>query len=115
MRKRDARFATQERYTTLPNPLHDKSGPARVPLAVFGPEAFHYDPVARTCVCPAGKWLQRRGAARVTHDHIGAHFQGAKRDCGPCHLRAQCLHTPDTTRHRSAMWPSSGGASAPSG
>ena len=29
MRKRDTRFATQERYTTLPNPLHDKSRPMK--------------------------------------------------------------------------------------
>ena len=104
MRKRDARFATQKRYTTLPHPLHDKSKPARTPLAVFGPADFHYDPVARTCVCPAGKSLQRRGAARVTDDHIGAHFQGAKRDCAPCALRAQCLRTPDTTPVRNVAF-----------
>lgn len=104
MRKRDARFAHQDRYTTLPNPLHDKSKPARAPLAVFGPDDFQYDPVARTCVCPAGKSLQRRGAARVTRDHIGAHFQGTKRDCGPCTLRAQCLRTPDTTPVRNVAF-----------
>jgi len=63
MRRRDPRFATQERYTTRPDPLHDKSKPARKPLEVFGPEDFQYDPVARTCVCPAGKSLYRRGAA----------------------------------------------------
>lgn len=96
MRKRDARFATQDRYAALPNPLHDKSKPARKPPEVFGPDAFRYDPVARTCVCPAGKSLQRRGAARITNDHIGAHFQGAKRNCGPCALRAKCLRTPET-------------------
>lgn len=103
-RKRDARFVTQDRYTTLSNPLHNKSRPTRAPLTVFGPEAFRYDPVARTCVCPAGKTLQRRGAARVTRDHIGAHFQGAKRDCGPCVLRAQCLRTPDTTPVRNVAF-----------
>ena len=70
MRRRDARFATQARYTTLPNPLHDKS----------------------------------RGAARVTRDHIGAHFQGAKHDCGPCALRAQCLRTPATTPVRNVAF-----------
>jgi hypothetical protein len=104
MRKRDARFATQDRYTTLPNPLHDKSRSTRAPLTVFGPEAFRYDPVARTCVCPAGNSLQRRGAARVTRDHIGAHFQGATRDCGPCTLRTQCLRTPETTPVRNVAF-----------
>jgi hypothetical protein len=104
MRRRDLRFATQDRYTTLPDALHDKSKQARKPLDVFGPDAFQYDPVARTCVCPMGKALQRRGAARVTHGHIGAHFQGAKRDCGPCMLRAQCLRTPETTPVRNVAF-----------
>ncbi|WP_343213766.1 transposase [Gemmatimonas sp.] len=84
--------------------MHDKSKPARKPLEVFGPEDFQYDPVARTCVCPAGKSLYRRGAARVTGDHVGAHFRGAKRDCGPCALRAQCLRTPETTPVRNVAF-----------
>ena len=28
---------------------------------------------------------------------MGEHFRGAKRDCAPCALRAQCLRKPDTT------------------
>ena len=104
MRRRDERFATQDRYTALPHPLHDKSTPARQPLAVFGPEDFTYDPVARTCVCPAGKSLYRKGARNVTGDHVGEHFRGAKRDCGPCTLRAQCLRTPQTTPVRNVAF-----------
>lgn len=72
MRQRDARFATQARYTALPNPLHDKSRPAKKTVAVFGPDAFRYDPVARTCVCPAGKSLYRKGATNVTRARGGA-------------------------------------------
>jgi hypothetical protein len=104
MRKRDTRFATQERYTTLPNPLHDKSRPMKRTVVVFGPEDFRYDPVARTCICPAGKSLNRRGAANVTGGHVGEHFQGAPRDCGPCPLRAQCLRTPGTTPVRNVAF-----------
>lgn len=104
MRRRDPRFATQDRYTSLPDPLHDTSKSARKPLAIFGPEHFQYDPAARTCVCPAGKSLSRRGAARVTRVHVGAHFRGAKRDCGPCTLRAQCLRTPKTTPVRNVAF-----------
>lgn len=104
MRQRDARFSTQGRYTTLPNPLHDKSRPPKKSPTVFTPEAFRYDPVARTCVCPAGKSLYRKGASNVTRDHIGEHFRGAKRDCGPCPLRAQCLRTPATTPVRNVAF-----------
>ena len=104
MRKRETRFATQERYTTLPNPLHDTSRPMKRTVVVFGPEDFRYDPVARTCICPAGKSLNRRGAANVTGGHVGEHFQGAQRDGGPCPLRAQCLRTPGTTPVRNVAF-----------
>jgi len=33
----------------------------------------------------------------VTKGYVGEHFRGAKRDCGPCALRAQCVRTPETT------------------
>lgn len=97
MRRRDERFATQDRYTSLPNPLHDKSKTPRKPLTVFGPEDFLCDPVARTCICPACKFLYRKGARNVTGNHVGEHFRGAKRDCGPCALRTECLRTNNTT------------------
>ena len=103
MRRRDERFVTQERYRTLPNPLHDQSGRATAPR-VFAPSDFVYDSDARTCVCPAGHSLCRRGRARVTSGYIGEHFQGTTRDCGPCTLRAQCLRTPDTTPVRNVAF-----------
>jgi hypothetical protein len=87
-----------------PDPLHDKSKPARKPLTVFGPDDFTDDPVARTCGCPAGKSLYRKGARNVTGEHVGEHFRGAKRDCGPCALRTQCLRTPETTPVRTVAF-----------
>ncbi len=101
MRRLDERFATQDRYTVLPNPLHDKSKPAS---PVFTPNDFHYDADARTCACPAGKSLYRKGRANRTKDYVGEHFRGAKRDCVPCALRAQCLRTPDTTAVRNVAF-----------
>ncbi len=97
MRKRDERFADREHHTNAPNPLHDKSGTVKKTLPVFAPSDFTYDADARTCVCPAGKSLNRRGARNVTNGYVGEHFQGAKRDCAPCALRDQCLRTPATT------------------
>lgn len=104
MRQRDARFATQDRYAALPNPLHDKSRPACKSLAVIEPTDFIHGPVARTCVCPAGKSLYRKGAQNITRDHIGEPFRGAKRDCGPCALRTASLRTPDTTPVRNVAF-----------
>ena len=99
LRQRDERFVSQDAHRAQPDPLHDKRDHAATP-AVFGPSDFTYDPVARTCVCPAGKSLYRKGKQLATKGHVADRFQGAKRDCGPCPLRAQCLRTPERTATR---------------
>lgn len=103
MRARDERFATQARHQQGPDPLHDKSRvPAHLPL--YQPHDFTYDPVARTCVCPAGKSLYRKGKDQVIRGYRGTPFMGAKRDCVPCAQRARCLRTPDRTATRQVMF-----------
>ena len=104
MRRRDERFATQDRYSTLPDPLYDKSKPVAPRSPVFTPDDFVYDAQARTCVCPAGKSLYRKGRSNVTKGYVGEHFRGAKRDCMPCALRDKCLRTPDTTAVRNVAF-----------
>jgi hypothetical protein len=102
MRQRDERFATQEQHRAKPDPLHDKSVPsptARV-LPLYQPSDFTYDPVARTCVCPAGKSLYRKGQSNVTKGYVAEHFRGAKRDCVPCEHRSRCLRHPERTPTR---------------
>ncbi|MEO6527741.1 MAG: IS1182 family transposase [Gemmatimonadaceae bacterium] len=99
VRARDDRFATQGRHRAAPDPLHDKSAASDTPR-VFQPTDFQFDAAARTCVCPAGKSLYRKGAQLATKGYIADRFQGAKRDCGPCPLRAQCLRTPEKTKVR---------------
>jgi hypothetical protein len=103
LRKRDERFATQGRYQDAPDPLYDKS-PQVPPPSIFPPSAFTYDPEARTCICPAGKSLYRKGRNLVTNGFIAEHFRGAKRDCVGCALRAQCLRTPETTTVRNVAF-----------
>ena len=103
MRQRDAHFATQERHPQAPRPLHDTSrAPAMTPstTTTCAPRDVTYDPVARTCVCPAGKALYRKGAARVVNGYASEQFRGTVRDCVSCALRAQCLRTPATPRVR---------------
>ncbi len=104
MRQRDDRLADREHHTRAPDPLHDKSRPAPPTSSVFTPNDFTYDADARTCVCPAGKSLYRKGASNVTNGYVGEHFRGAQRDCVPCALRAQCLRTPETTQVRNVAF-----------
>ena len=103
MRKRDERFATQARHQQGPDVLHNKTPKASLP-AVFQPDDFTYDAEARTCVCPAGKSLYRKGKDLVTNGFVSEQFRGGKRDCGPCPLRAQCLRTPATTPVRNVAF-----------
>ena len=65
-------------------------------LPIYRPSDFVYDAEARTCVCPAGKALYRKGQP-VKKGLLADQYQGAKRDCVPCAQRAQCLRTPATT------------------
>jgi transposase len=105
MRQRDERFATQARHKQAPDPLHDKARPvSSTEPAPYQPADFTYDPVARTCVCPAGKSLYRKGAANVTKTYVGAHFRGTKRDCLPCAHRARCLRNPEATAVRNVAF-----------
>ena len=106
MRRRDERFATQARHQRAPHPLHDKSRPsvrASAPTH-FTPHDFTYDPVARTCVCPAGKSLYRKGQSRIVNGYESEQFRGTVRDCVSCRLRDQCLRTPATTRVRNVAF-----------
>src|SRR5450759_565854 len=96
MRKRDERFATHDRYKDAPDPLHDKTRVATTP-SIFQPSDFTYDADARTCTCPAGKSLYRKGQNLVTNGFVSEQFRGTKRDCAPCALRAQCLRSPEKT------------------
>jgi transposase/ribosomal protein S15P/S13E len=103
MRARDERFADRARHKALPDPLHDKSA-TLPPSSVFGVEAFKHDPVAKTCICPAGKSLYRNGSHIVTRGYAGVKFRGAKRDCGPCALREQCLRKPHSSATRQVVF-----------
>ena len=102
MRRRDARFATQGRHKPAREVLHDKR--PKGPPARYQPSDFAYDPIVRTCICPAGKSFYRKGRDLVVKGFRGAHFRGAKRDCMPCAHRERCLRTPDKTATRQVMF-----------
>jgi transposase len=93
MRKRDERYATQGRHQQGPDPLHDKSRKTQKP-ALYVPSDFTFDPENRTCICPAGKQLQRSGTHQDKRGYVGDRFRGSNKDCKQCPLRNQCLRNP---------------------
>ena len=103
MRKRDERFAGQARHKAKPDALYDKSAGAKK-ARLFGPRDFHYDEDAKVCICPAGAFLYQNGSAVVIQGKEAVKFTGAKRVCGPCPIRGQCLRHPDRTPVRQVVF-----------
>lgn len=99
MRSRDERFAGQDKYKALPDPVHDKGGKPKK-AARYQPKDFDYDPQAGTCICPAGKQLYSNGSDCTINGYAAAKFQGAQRDCLSCTHRDRCLLTPEKTKVR---------------
>lgn len=99
MRSRDERFAGQDKYKALPDPIHDKGGKPKQ-AARYQPRDFDYDPETKTCICPAGKQLYSNGSNCTINGYAAVKFQGAQRDCLPCTQRDKCLLKPDKTKVR---------------
>ena len=82
-RKRDPRFATQERHV----PKAERNEPRRLGL-----EHFSYDEATDSYRCPKGKVLRLEAA--TTFDQRGnvyRRYQAAREDCERCPLREQCI------------------------
>jgi transposase len=112
MRKRDERFATQSRHQQDPDPLHDKSRKEHK-ATLYEPADFTFDPDNRTCICPAGKQLQRSGTHKDKRGFVGDRFRGSDKDCGNCPLRQQCLRNPDKPAGRQVTFFRGKAADAP--
>jgi transposase len=103
-RKRDPRFATANRHV----PTRPSAPWARVPKGehegLFRPRVFIYDEATKTCICPAGQFLYQSGARCNVGGRLAVKFKGAKRVCGPCALRDQCLRHPQRTPVRQVVF-----------
>jgi transposase len=89
-RKRDPRFATQERH----KPKAQQSEPHRLGL-----EHFSYDQATDSYRCPRGKVLRLEAA--TTCDQRGnlyRRYQARREDCEACPLREQCIQRGGTRR-----------------
>lgn len=103
MRQRDERFAEQEKHKAKLDPLWDKTARQKKER-LFGPKDFTYDEESKTCICPAGEFLYQNGSQVVIQGREAVKFTGAKRVCGPCPLRDQCLRHPDRTPVRQVVF-----------
>jgi len=93
-RKRDPRFANAERHVPkrAAEPWARPKG-----RGLYKAVDFRVAEDLSHALCPAGKRLYRNGRHCDINGFEAVKFTGAKRDCGPCELRAQCLRHPQRT------------------
>jgi transposase len=93
-RKRDPRFAGAARHVPqrAAEPWSRPKG-----LGLYKAADFRVAEDLSCAICPAGKRLYRNGRHCDINGLEAIKFTGAKRDCGPCELRAQCLRHPERT------------------
>ena len=104
MRQRDERFGEQAKHKAKPDPLWDKTTREKNKDKLFSPKDFAYDEESQTCICPAGEFLYQNGSRVVIQGREAVKFTGAKRVCGPCPLRDQCLRHPERTPVRQVVF-----------
>ena len=93
-RKRDPRFAGAERH--VPKRAAEPWARSET-LGLYKAADFRVAEDLSHAICPAGKRLYRNGRHCDINGLEAVKFTGAKRDCGPCELRAQCLRHPQRT------------------
>jgi transposase len=103
MRRRDERFAGQDKHKAKPDALYDKT-PGGKKKRLFGPKDFHYGAQDKVCICRAGEFLYQNGSQVIIQGREAVKFTGAKRVCGPCPLRDQCLRHPQRTPVRQVVF-----------
>jgi transposase len=95
-RKRDPRYAGQDKHRCKPAPLYNKASQPTKPH-LFRPQDFHPAADRSHCICPAGARLYRNGHHRDRKGFVALKFTGRKTACGCCTVRARCLRYPDKT------------------
>jgi len=97
-RKRDPRFAAQDRFKER---TRKEYAVAHGTTTAYTIRQFTMSEDKSHCICPAGKRLHRNGGnVIVNHKRVAIKFRGNKTDCLPCALREKCLRYPDRTEVR---------------
>lgn len=101
-RSRNPLFKTSKTYHTEQEKRRLKRSKGRPRL--FTRESFHFDAIANTCVCPAGKNLWRQSTSIITKGKIYSRFTGYLKDCRVCPLQKQCMRKPPKSTGRQVQF-----------
>jgi len=93
-RKRDPRFAEQERFQ---EGIHGRARPAAKP-SLFTTTDFSFDPDKQVYLCPQGKELTCHARHQINRYRTYDIYHARVEDCTACPLKARCLSKPTTSR-----------------
>ena len=93
-RKRDPRFAEQERFQ---DGIHGRQRPDAKP-SLFTTADFSFDPSRQVYVCPQGKELTCHARNQTNRFRTYDIYHARVEDCTACPWRTRCLSKPTTSR-----------------
>ena len=93
-RKRDPRFAEQERFK---DGVHGRQRPDAKPSS-FTTADFSYDESKQVYLCPQGKELRCHARNQPNRYRIYDVYHARVQDCAACPLRSRCLSKPTVSR-----------------
>jgi transposase len=96
-RSRDPKFAD---YKTTHSTRPSTATAETITQDVLPASDFVFDPVEKTCTCPAGKrmWLRSEHEDKLGHRKV--FFEGRLTQCRACDLKQACLRNPDSPNTR---------------
>ena len=93
-RKRDLRFADQQRFQ---DGIHGKKRPAAKP-SLFTASDFSFDSSKQVYLCPQGKELTCHARNQTNRYRTYDVYHARVEDCVACPVKARCLSKPTTSR-----------------
>jgi len=96
-RKRDPKFSEQKTSHSQRKAI---TGKKQLTSRVIPATEFQFDPVNKTCRCPAGESLRLRSELIDRNGHLKIFFEGRLTKCRACALKHLCLHNPDSPNTR---------------
>jgi transposase len=100
-RKRDPRFAEADRYRERTRKERQKREGKR---GIYSLDKFRFADDLSHCICPAGKRMYRSGSNVILGGKQAMRFRGLRSSCLPCHLRDECIRTPEKTETRQVAY-----------
>ncbi|HEX9839292.1 MAG TPA: IS1182 family transposase [Anaerolineales bacterium] len=93
-RKRDPRFADQERFK---DGVHGRQRPTAKP-SLFTASDFSFDPTKQVYRCPQGKELTCHARNQINRYRTYDIYHARVEDCAVCPVKARCLSKPTSSR-----------------